>query len=71
MQIFLANEKQKVRTLFCREIFLPAGPIELFSKKSGTDKKFTPEKKSVSKLYIRLSDNYPIIASLTYTSFSR
>jgi hypothetical protein len=63
--------KRKNRNFFGRENFYRPGRSGYFSKKAGSLQKFTPKEKFASQMYIRLSDNYPIIGLLTYSSFSR
>ena len=67
---FFSREK-KCQDIFWPEKKVPARAIRIKKKKFGNAGKFTSELKNDSKLYIRLSDNYPIIGSLTYHSFSR
>jgi len=61
--------KRKIRVFFAAKNFCGPGRSGFFSKKIGTAGKFTPEKNISSQMYIRLSDNYPIIGWPTYTSF--
>ena len=53
--------EKKNAGLFLAEKIFPARTIRIFLTKTGIAGKFTTKQNTVSKLYIRLSDNYPII----------
>ncbi|WP_292369300.1 hypothetical protein [Methanoregula sp. UBA64] len=67
---FSCREKKKPEFFWPRKI-LPARTIRIFFQKIRIPKNSTPKKNLASQMYIRLSDNYPIIGLLTYSSFSR